>query len=509
MTDDQHGPSDPDRGGDLPPEIAEVLRQLTGGRDLPPQMVEQLKAMGLADADPQALQAMASQVRAMFDPSTPAKGVDVASATRTARELAAQVGDGSADTEADTGTDTDAASAAGAEGPGAVIDPADAARGEQSTRLATMWLDEVTGLEAPSLTASTLTRAGWVDATMPVWASLVDPVADGLSAAIGDSLTSRLKDQPTPSAEDLQALGLPPGFDPASLTGQIAPFVGRMSSSLITVQLAHAVGTLAGEVLTGTEVSVPLIQGQVALLPSNVAAFAEGLEVDLDEVWLHLAVREAARMRLFTAVPWLGPQILAAVQEYARGMSIDTDALEQAVGQIDPSDPSGLTEALSTGLFDPQLSAAQRAALTRLETWLALIEGWVDVVAERATRDHLPHTAAMAETIRRRRATGGPAEKTFAGLVGLELRPRRLRDAANLFAALEDRLGRDGRDAAWAHPDLAPEAGDLDDVLGYVERVAAERGAGDDLDAELESLLRSADEGESPGDAADGPRDPG
>lgn len=485
MTNDPRDPQDPHQPADddgLPEEIARVLRDLTGGRDLPPQVVEQLKAFGIADADPQAFAAMAQQMRSMFDPTAATKGVDLASATGTAQRVAAEEGGEDADRE---------------------MGERERQLAEQATRVAGMWLDQVTSLEAPALTGAALSRAEWVEATMPVWASLVEPVADGVASGISDSLTSRLREQGTPRPEDLQAMGLPAGFDVSMLESQIAPFVGRMASSLITVQLAHAVGTLAGDVLTGSEVSIPLLQGRVALLPTNVAAFAEGLEVDLDEVWLHLAVREAARMRLFTAVPWLGPQLLAAVQEYARGMAIDTDALDAAVQQIDPSDPAGLPEALSSGLFDPQPTAAQRAALTRLETWLALIEGWVDVVAERASTPHLPHTAAMSETIRRRRATGGPAEKTFAGLVGLELRPRRLRDAANLFAALEDRLGAEGRDGAWAHPDVAPDAADLDDVLGYVERAAGGTSTGD-LDSELEALLRGETGGGAGGDDAPG-----
>lgn len=487
MTNDPRDPGDPQdpsefganagQPGELPEEIARVLRELTGGADLPPQMVEQLKAMGIADADPQALSAMAGQMRAMFAPGAPTHGVDLSAATTTATTVASE-----GDVE---------------------VGEREQGLAQQAAHLAGMWLDQATSLEAPGLVGRAITRRDWVEATMPVWAELVEPVADGLSEAISGSLTSRLGEQGTPRPEDLEAMGLPAGFDVSMLAQQVAPMVGRLASSLITVQLGQAVGTLSSEVLTATEVGVPLVRSEVALMPTSIAAFADGLDVEIDEVWLHLAVREAARMRLFIAVPWLGPQILTSIQEYARGMEIDTDAIDSAVQQIDPSDPQALTEALGSGLFDPQPSAAQRAALSRLETWLALIEGWVDVVAARATAPHLPHTDAMGETIRRRRATGGPAEKTFAGLVGLELRPRRLRDAANLFAALEDRLGAEGRDAAWGHPDVAPGAADLDDVLGYVERAAdASTSEGsDDLDAELAKLL-DAEAGPSDGDGA-------
>jgi putative hydrolase len=84
----------------------------------------------------------------------------------------------------------------------------------------------------------------------------------------------------------------------------------------------------------------------------------------------------------------------------------------------------------------------------------------------------MPNAAKLQEAFRRRRAAGGPAEQTFATLVGLEMRPRRARDAANLFAALRASLGVDGRDAVWSHPDLLPDGTDLDDPLGYTERRA-------------------------------------
>ena len=75
----------------------------------------------------------------------------------------------------------------------------------------------------------------------------------------------------------------------------------------------------------------------------------------------------------------------------------------------------------------------------------------------------------LGETMRRRRASGGPAEKTFATLIGLELRPRALREAAALWEQLRIARGIEGRDAVWRHPDLTPTAEDLADPTAWLE----------------------------------------
>ena len=137
-----------------------------------------------------------------------------------------------------------------------------------------------------------------------------------------------------------------------------------------------------------------------------------------------------------------------------------------------PPIPQGIQDALSGGLFTPQQTPEQQNALRRLETLLALVEGWVDTVVTAAAgeRDARRRRAARGQS-RRRRAGGGPAEQTFATLVGLELRPRRLRDAATLWWGVTEKRGISGRDAIWSHPDLLPTADDLDDPLGFGDKV--------------------------------------
>lgn len=331
------------------------------------------------------------------------------------------------------------------------VTPAEYAQVQESLRLADLWLNESTSLPSGVHTMEAWSRSEWVERTMPTWSRLCDPLTSRVVESMGQNLPGEMQ----------------------SVAGPLMGMVQQMGGMLVGQQAGQAIGELAHEVVGSTDVGLPLGEdGRAALLPAGVQKFGEGLEIPGDEVRLYLAARETALHRLFGHVPWLRSHLYTLVEEYALGMSFDMSGLEEKLGQIDISNPEALQEALSGtesgGLFQPQDTPQQKASLARLETMLALIEGWVSVVVESAVAGRLPHSASLAEATRRRRATGGPAEHTFATLVGLELRPRRLRDAATLWNALQEAHGVQGRDAIWEHPDLMPSSSDLDDPEAFV-----------------------------------------
>ena len=329
------------------------------------------------------------------------------------------------------------------------VGPAERSAVEEAVRLAELWLDDVTSLPSGAGAAVAWSRAEWVEATLPVWKELVDPVAERVGSAMGNVLP-----------EEMQAMA-----------GPLLGMMRSMGGAMFGAQIGQAVGVLAGEVVGSSDIGLPLgPAGKAALLPVNVAAFGKDLGVPQEEVRLYLALREAAHQRLFAHVPWLRSHLFGAVEGYARGIKVDTQKLEDVVGQLDPHNPEQLQQALQQGMFRPEDTPEQKNALARLETALALVEGWVDAVVHAAAAPRLSSADALRETLRRRRASGGPAEQTFATLIGLELRPRRLRDASRLWASLTDARGVDGRDALWSHPDMLPTASDLDDPDGFVHR---------------------------------------
>jgi putative hydrolase len=361
----------------------------------------------------------------------------------------------------------------------------------EALRLADLWLDEGTTLPAGVRTPEAWSRSEWIERTLPIWSKVCDPIAtrmmDSLSGAMGSG----------------SALG---GGLPEEMRAMAGPLVGmirQMAGAMVGGQAGQALGTLAREVVGSTDVGLPLApEGVGALLPAGVTAFGSGLGLPADEVRLYLALREAAHQRLFAHVPWLRAHLLGAVEEYARGITVDLSRLEEAVSGLDVSDPEALQRALGGELqLQPEETPQQKAALARLETVLALVEGWVDTVVNTVAEGRLPEAAKLAEAVRRRRATGGPAERTFSTLVGLELRPRRLREAAALWQRLTEARGVDGRDAIWQHPDLMPTADDLADPEAFV------RGDQADADFDISALERPEDDSDDPGRGDDhGPR---
>jgi putative hydrolase len=343
----------------------------------------------------------------------------------------------------------------------------------EAVRLADLWLDEAAAFPSGVRKIEAWSRSEWLEATFPVWAKFCDPIAakgvEAMSGMFNADSAQLGEDVPEELRQALGALG--GGAGGLGGLGGLAAMMRQIGGAMIGSQTGTAVGELAREVVGSSDIGLPLgAEGTAALLPAGVAEFGQGLSVDAGEVRLFLALREAAHQRLFAHVPWLRAYLLGAVEQYASGITVDVARLQEAMPEVDITNPEALRDALSgEGLFRPEDTPGQKAALSRLETALALVEGWVATVVAAAARERLTHADALAEAIRRRRATGGPAERTFATLVGLELRPRRLREATTIWQGLTEARGIEGRDALWAHPDLLPAADDLENPDAFVQ----------------------------------------
>lgn len=375
-----------------------------------------------------------------------------------------------------------------------VITDASRTAAEESVRLAELWLDETTVFPTGVHRTEAWTPQQWVEQSLPTWEKICNPVAEQMNSATMGAMPEEAR----------------------QLAGPLLGMLDQMGGMGFGLQLGQGLGKLAPAILFSSEVGLPFgDDGVAALSPTAIDEFADELELPRQEVVVFLAAREAAHLRLFAGAPWLRARFLATVDEYARGIRVDTSGLDEFAAGLDPSalqDPTKLQEMLSggAGAIGPKVTNVNEAALGRLETLLALVEGWVDCVVAAAVGDRLPSADKLRETWLRRRAAGGAAEQAFASLVGLELRPRLAREASELWRRVGEAVGTEGRDGLWQHPDLLPVGEDLENPAAVIDRLLDESTGDSSGVDEIEKFLRESGGDTGKGDTGKGePGSPG
>jgi len=424
-----------------PEDFEALLRKFLAGEQLNPEEIA--RAAGLP-VDPEALQEMLSQLRSSILPGGQTEGVNWQLVETQAKQIASQ---GSKKVPESVGNSIANAAATGR-----------------------LWLDEATEIASLSSEPKLLSRQLWVADSLGLFKDLATPVANRMSDALTENFQENLPDE---------------------FSGFLSQASGMMKSAgsvMFAMQLGQALGKLSEEVLSGGDIGLPIFkEPRAAFIPQNLAQIVEELEEESDQVYLYLVIRELAHARLFKQSKWLREYIVNLITSYAREITIDNSRIVEMSEGFDPADIGNIQKALETGALLSPRTESQTEALERIETVLALIEGWVDCVTQRATT-RLPRSAAIAEVVRRKRSTGGPAEKTFLTLIGLELRPRKLREASAMWNALTDEVGIKKRDSIWSHPDLMPTDADIQSPKPLIQKLRSQ-GTEDAMDVALRDLL--------------------
>ena len=348
----------------------------------------------------------------------------------------------------------------------------DVAKIQEAFAIAELWLNEATFFSQSTATANpAMARTDWVDTTLNGWHVSVEPLATGLAAAISELLNNANGEAGQSEAES--AMQIP--------VGMIATLLRSFIGSLIATQLGQAIGGLAGSVTGTHDVGLPLVEPVYpSLVPQNIDEWGQDLNIPMDEVRIFHALRESAVARLFAHNPWLISYIRTAISDYGKGIRIDIDAIQRQAQEVfdnasqegkefDPTNPESFNIALNEGIFTPEETPAQRAALTKLETVLALIDGWSEEVVSLAAGDRLPNLVALQETLRRRRATSAPAQQLFATMFGLQVSPKLAREATTFWKAVREVKDLEGRDRIWSG--ILPTSDDLLTPQNYLASI--------------------------------------
>jgi putative hydrolase len=336
---------------------------------------------------------------------------------------------------------------------------------ETAFDMARLWLSEATEFTNPN-PPKKLTRSMWAKEAMPLFRELSEPVANSMAAALNENLGNTL---------------------PPELSEMLAPaqnFIGNAGASIFAMQLGQAIGKLSSEVLLSGEIGIPLTV-RPGIIAQNLGEFLQDLEIPKSEVLIYLATREMAIASLYNQASWLREQIITQVREFAAGLSVDLSGIEEIASRIDPTDPGSMEQIIEASAMVSPRSPEQEQALERIETVLALIEGWVDATSLEATK-RLPNIQAVVEIFNRKRATSGASAKTFEALLGLEMRPRLRREATLMWQRVVTVIGKNASDDLWSHPDQMPTALEIENPDSLIARI---KNGGDDFEDQLRKFL--------------------
>ena len=410
-------------------ELAELIRKMLSGGQIDPEALSKLSGLG---ANPALIAGLFNQARFLMEPG---KVVNWDMAASQAQQIAKAK-----------------------QKPGnAVIE--DELR--KACDIASLWLQEVTEFSNPN-TVKIFSRELWTQDALPLFSKLGTPVAEKMSKALADNLETLLP-------EEMKSV-----LQPA------AQFIQNAGAAIFATQLGVVIGQLSEKALTGGEIGIPIID-RPGFVSQNVEELLTDLEAQKSELIIYLAIRELAISSLFYSNRYLADQITTQVIEFASGLKVELGGIQEMMQQVDPNDPESVNRILEANGSFASKTPEQEIALERIETLLALVEGFADALAFEAGR-RLPNVAAAVEILSRRRATAMVAEKTFQVLVGLEISPKLRRDAK----AMWEKLTKEQRDDIWRHPDQLPSRAEIENPELLIQRLVS---GGDDFDGELRKLL--------------------
>ena len=223
-------------------------------------------------------------------------------------------------------------------------------------------------------------------------------------------------------------------MDPLESQVGMLPGLARVAN---TASMSVALSFLAENVL-GQYDPLLLADGDdhaLYFVHPNIGRVADSLDVETDRFRRWIALHEVAHAAEFGAAPWLSDRLEGDLQ-------VAVDAL--AEGTID------------------------RDALSALDTTMTAVEGYAELVMDRAFDDEYADLRAKLDDRRRGR---GPVSRLVRRLLGLGMKRRQYERGKDFFDAVADAHGVEAAGAVWADPDNLPTDAELDDPGLWMRRV--------------------------------------
>jgi putative hydrolase len=326
-------------------------------------------------------------------------------------------------------------------------DPIERIKFEELARIADLHVANVTGLATSTsgriVTVLPVTRGEWARRTLDAWRPLLERLSTSLTAA-GTAGQGE------------------PGDDP--LTSLLQGFSAAFGPLLFGMQAGAMVGHLATRTLGQYDLPIPRpASDELLVVGANIDAFGEEWSLPIDDLRLWICLSELTTHAVL-GVPHVRRRLDELLLEYVGGFSVDPAALESRLGEVDPTDPQALQQALGdpAALLGAIQSPAQQNQLPRIEALVATIVGYVDWVMDTVGTTLIGSYGMLTEALRRRRVEAGEGDRFVGHLLGLEVGQRQYDRGEAFVAGVVERAGAEALTRLWADERDLPTQNDID-----------------------------------------------
>jgi putative hydrolase len=366
------------------------------------------------------------------------------------------------------------------------VDPVARVRLEELLRVAELHVAEATGLPVSSgglLTAASVTPREWALRTLEDWKPLLEKLASTMTTTWpGAAGPGGPGEGPDPAGQigaggpggggaGFGGAGGGPGgagggpggapFDPmAQLFGNLPQVLGPF---LFGMQAGSMVGQLAFRALGQYDLPMPRPRrDELMLVPAAIDAFASDWSLSPDDVRLWVCLRETTNNAVLGR-PHVRARLDQLIADYVGAFRPNPNALEERLGNFDPTDPASLQSAFGDPetLLGELQNDEQRRLQVPLRALLAAVVGYVDHIMDTVGRRLIGAYGPLTEALRRRRLEETGGTRILGQLFGVALDEAGYEQGQAFVRGIVERAGEDGLGRLWRSARELPTPAEL------------------------------------------------
>ncbi len=256
--------------------------------------------------------------------------------------------------------------------------------------------------------------------------------------------------------------------------------MGRgLTRGLLTAQLGILMGYLARGVLGQFDLGLPRPEdgGKLYIVYPNLLKAEGKMRLVPRDFRLWITLHEVTHAFEFAANPWLRQYLRSLMEGYFESISLRLEEMGMRLRPQQLRDLRKLNEIIRQGgLISVVHTPEQRELLSRIQTFMSLVEGYSNLIMDLVGREIIPSFKEMSAAFRRRRDSKSGAARLVEKMLGFDLKLQQYRVGERFCKEVAEKKGLDFLNLAWGSEESLPDGEEIRDPSLWIERMS--RGTG-------------------------------